>query len=48
MVAAMYMTLNVVRDRPVVRKIGSVKAQNPIDCPGREHITSAHAMAKIA
>jgi hypothetical protein len=47
MVAVMYMVLKVVLDKPVVRRIGSVNAQNPVDCPGRENITKAHEITKI-
>jgi hypothetical protein len=42
----MYTTLKVVLDIPVVRRIGSVKAQKPIDCPGRESMITAQEMAK--
>jgi hypothetical protein len=47
MVAIMYITLKVVLDISVIRKIGSVKAQNPIDCPGKANMITMHEIAKI-
>jgi hypothetical protein len=38
--------LKVVLDIPVVRRIGSVKAQKPIDCPGKESMITKQEMAK--
>lgn len=45
MVAHIYIVLNKLRDSPVVCKIGSVNAQNPIDCPGNERIITKQHIA---
>ncbi len=45
MVEHIYIMLNVLRDIPVVCRIGSVNAQMPIDCPGNEKMmTKQHIM----